>query len=469
MPKPLKELVDELLQADPAVDSVDETEPSGPPKPPAAAPDAFQAEMAKASATAKQTRKDAELWQNLDDFASAMSMGSYKGRDRRGPMLEEAQRIEQEPIAKRKQAGLVADLGDKEADRDKTSWRSRTARDTLAAMAPGIRARMGASFDELTAGQITSMAPLIKEHLDAEAKKLTLEEQSRKEAASAASLRDVLGRQFPEETKGLPIDTYSLKALEDLTRRLQSEKLQKTGQTFTREENEKRNATTIQAAGLPASAAATAKRAEEVGKWQALAGPAGLIPQAGRKPTEADSGKIGDAWRYKESASGAISRLAELHAQHGAAGLVQDPALRAQAESLVTQIQLAAKGNSDLQLGVLAGPDMSILTGLFPPTATAGQALAELIGQGTAGPKLEEALKRSQNIWRLAKEQFGYAERGDEGYDASKKAYTERTTERPELVPVYEVATGRMSMRPPDIARRLASDPSRFSLTRPKR
>ncbi len=329
--------------------------------------------------------------------------------------------------------------------------------------------------ERMTRDAAQRLLPYAKEGIDIEAKRLEASERAAKEAAASSALRSALRTEFRDRLGSLPIDSYGSRQLELLYRSLDDERRQKSGQTFTANQGELNRQTTLAAAGVAAGAAAEKEGRDEARRLEGLAGPAGLVPKQGRRPTEADSRQLAAAWTTQQKMAPILRRLRGLVAQHGPEGIAADGALRAEAESLVGQAQLEAKGITDLQLGVLAGPDVAFLQRIFPETSSPMEVLKALIGQGGTDVKLDEAIARNNRIWTLHKEGLGYSQPGDADYDAAKQAFSAATAPARQAnipsgeVPVWNVQTGEMRLFPASRARLLSADPSKFSLKPPRR
>lgn len=379
-----------------------------------------------------------------------------------------------------KRAQAAAGIEDTLQGRDPSSPENQMASSWFQKYLPGVIPKE--LEGRLTRDAAARILPYAKEGIDIEGKRLAANAAREKEAATAASLRDVFARQYPERAQQLSdaLHSYDARSLERLISDEAAKARQTAGQTFTATQNDLNRQTTLSAAGVAAATGQQKEARDEARKLESLAGPAGSVPKLGRRPTEKDSTDFGAAWALLSRVQTNTKRLADLYAAHGPARLAADPALRGEAESLVAQLQLDAKGPAMFQLGVLAGPDVAYLQRFIPEAASAGEALASLIGQATAGSRLEEALAATKRLFGSAKEQYGFSMPNDPDFEASAERFREMTRPATQssptsgLVPVFDVSRGSptygtMRLIAPDKARILAQDPTRFSLTPPRR
>ncbi len=390
-------------------------------------PEDFARESADARLQARRLRSDAGLLQSASDFASAASMGALKPRDVAGPMRERATQVEQEPLRSLTERGKARELMMSEAEASPDSDESQRARALFRGVAKGVVDRMGEeSFNRMTARQIRQALPDIDSYLGIEAKRDEADRRRVAETERAQTLREHIVKRYPG-TASLPLEKYDARALERLW--LDEEQRDRAAKSagVRVSEGTKNRQTTLTAASIREGADESKAARVRAEGFEELAGPAGALPKESRKPQDSDRRAFGSTWKILTALQADVKRLKSMVDEHGPATILQDPNLRGTAESIGKRIQVSSKGPEMLALGVLAGPDLGLIQGMFPETTSVSAALADLLGQSSVAARLEESLGATGRLYEASKEQYGYTMPGDPDYDASKARFERET------------------------------------------
>jgi hypothetical protein len=182
-----------------------------------------------------------------------------------------------------------------------------------------------------------------------------------------------------------------------------------------------RTETDLAIAGAEHRARAAETTRKEIRQDEELIGAYNSFPKPGRRPTPQDAKAWNAAITDMRSMERMSTELAGLVAKYGTENL--NTAVRSKMEQLVWDLSLKMKGHADLDLGVLAGPDMGAIRGIVPDPTTKEEVVADFFGRSTAPTKIMELPKRFRQGAAVAREKFGYAMPGDKDYSTARQAF----------------------------------------------
>ena len=211
--------------------------------------------------------------------------------------------------------------------------------------------------------------------------------------------------------------------------------------------------TDLQIAGIEQKAKAEETTRKENREDRELIGAYNAYPKPGRRPTPPDVKAWNTAITDMKTMERQSTELAALVAKYGTENL--NTAVRSRMEQLVWDLSLKMKGHADLDLGVLAGPDMGAIRGIVPDPTTKEEVFLDFVGRSTAPTKIMELPKRFRQGAATAREKYGFTLPGDKDYEPARQVFSTEPRAKPAdyssvTVEGEPVVKTKQSTRPPD-------------------